>query len=726
MTIAAQDKAFALLEARSPVGLGLWDTELRFLRVNPALAEINGMTPEEHVGRALHEVVHPDLAEAEARVLQRVLDTGEPVLDRETTGETQAQPGVTRHWRASYFPVDDDDGQRLGVGGIVVEVTQERRESVRAERAVTQAERATRRAETANALLDAVFDAAPVGLGLWSPDGRYERINEALAAINGAPLDEHLGRTPEDVLGDLGAQIGALVRQVAATRTPVLDRELSGRTPAHTDEIQYRRASYFPLLGEGGDVLGVGGVVRDITDEHVADAERARLLRDALTARAQAQAAEVRAQAAQAEAEAARRRVEFLSAAGARMLASMADYETTLQEIARLAVPAVADWCAVAVRRPDGRIEVPAVVHRDPERQQVAARTLARFPVTASDQVGLGKVIATGRPELLNGIEPEALPGIDPEAVPDVERMGVRSLLTVPLRTPTATVGAIALGFAESARRFTADDQALAEGLASRAALALENARLYRERSHIARTLQRSLLPARLPEIPGLELAARYRAAGEENEVGGDFYDAFPSEGGTWTVIIGDVVGKGPEAAALTSLARHTLRAAALRAESPIANLELLNAALRTSMEHTEHFCTVAYARVCPREGFADVTLANGGHVPPVVVRADGSVDFVSVRGTLIGAFDDPILEQGEVRLGPGDAVLLYTDGVTEIRTQDAEFGERQLVDTLRAHAGHGAGEIVAAVERAAVDAQDGDPRDDIALLALRVPSAER
>ena len=172
-----------------------------------------------------------------------------------------------------------------------------------------------------------------------------------------------------------------------------------------------------------------------------------------------------------------------------------------------------------------------------------------------------------------------------------------------------------------SGRRFDEQDLELGEELARRCATAIDNARLYGERAYIARTLQESLLPAELPEIPGLETAARFRATGEGNEVGGDFYDLFESGGRGWTVVIGDVCGKGPDAAAVTALARYTLRAAAMRERLPSRSLALLNEAL-LRQRGDRRFCTVAYAYLETLDSGARVGFASGGHPLPLVLRA--------------------------------------------------------------------------------------------------------
>jgi serine phosphatase RsbU (regulator of sigma subunit) len=299
--------------------------------------------------------------------------------------------------------------------------------------------------------------------------------------------------------------------------------------------------------------------------------------------------------------------------------------------------------------------------------------------------------------------------------------MAPRSAITVPLNAGRRTIGALTLVTAESRRRYGADDLRLAEILAARAALAVENARLYEERSHIARTLQRSLLPPALPDVPGLELAARYRAAGDENEVGGDFYDVFRGRGDFWTLLIGDVAGKGPEAAAVTALTRHTLRALTLRGAGARECLELLNDALLNEESVAGRFCTVLYIRACAEaEGGMTLTLATGGHLPPRVLRADGTLGRLDLRGSIVGGLRTPVLDEVDAHLAPGDTLVMFTDGATELRGRDPGDGERLLDELLAEHAGAAPAELAEAIERRVVELQDGDPRDDIAVLIAR------
>ncbi|MDQ5808486.1 MAG: SpoIIE family protein phosphatase, partial [Actinomycetota bacterium] len=334
-------------------------------------------------------------------------------------------------------------------------------------------------------------------------------------------------------------------------------------------------------------------------------------------------------------------------------------------------------------------------------------------------------ILRTGRSELIPEIADELLAAMVKEAdlLRIVRELGLRSYMGVPLSARGKVLGVLTFVSAESGRRYGEEDLRLAEILAARAGLAVENARLYEERSHIARTLQRSLLPPALPEVPGIELAARYRAAGDQNEVGGDFYDVFRGTEDVWTLLIGDVAGKGPEAAAVTSLTRHTLRAMTLRGAGARECLELLNDALLNEVSVAGRFCTVLYARVCAEEGGSvTMTLATGGHLPPRILRADGTLEHLELRGSIVGGLRTPRFDERDAVLEPGDSLVMFTDGVTELRGHDPGEGERILDELLRERAGAAPTALAQAIEERVVALQDGEPRDDVAVLVARPP----
>jgi serine phosphatase RsbU (regulator of sigma subunit) len=246
----------------------------------------------------------------------------------------------------------------------------------------------------------------------------------------------------------------------------------------------------------------------------------------------------------------------------------------------------------------------------------------------------------------------------------------------------------------------------------------VQNARLYAERTHIAQTLQRSLLPPLLPDIPGVEVAARFRPAGEGYEVGGDFYDVF-NTGDGWGVVIGDVCGKGPEAAALTGLARHTVRAAAMQEHDPSRVLTLLSEAIRR--EHSDsQFCTAAYGRLELHSVGAALTLASGGHPLPLMMTDDGDVEQVGISGALLGSFADVELTTQRLELSPGSALVLYTDGVIEAGEPRGAFGLEGLISVIRSSAGLSANEIAQRIDTAVVGLGE-EPPDDVAVVVLRV-----
>jgi serine phosphatase RsbU (regulator of sigma subunit) len=303
-----------------------------------------------------------------------------------------------------------------------------------------------------------------------------------------------------------------------------------------------------------------------------------------------------------------------------------------------------------------------------------------------------------------------------PEHFALMRTLGYHSAIVVPLIARQRALGTLSLLRLEGSDPYEERDLVLAEELGRRAALAVDNARLFEATSDLARTLQQSLLPRQLPEIPGVRITGRYRAAAQGQEVGGDFYDLFTIEDGCWGVAIGDVCGKGPEAAALTSLARYTIRALAGR--DPAAVLGLLNqSVMREAPVPADRLVTVLFA-VAERSGdHLLVRFAAAGHPPPLALRADGTVERLSVSGPLVGLVTTPEYETVSVALAAGDAVLLYTDGLTDARAPERILDEHQLGELLE-RAGERRGEELTRFLEAEVTCGQ-DPRDDIAMLVI-------
>jgi serine phosphatase RsbU (regulator of sigma subunit) len=269
------------------------------------------------------------------------------------------------------------------------------------------------------------------------------------------------------------------------------------------------------------------------------------------------------------------------------------------------------------------------------------------------------------------------------------------------------------------ARQFTPRDEAILAQLGQLASVAIAKSQAYMRERHIAQVLQRSLLPPNIPSVPGLTAAVRFIAAGEGIEVGGDFYDFFPARPDSVAALIGDVCGKGPEAASVTALARHTLRAAAAYESRPSAVLALLHRALREARDDGR-FCTVAYCDFEMRRDGVRMTLSCGGHPLPLVLRASGAVEPVGRLGTLLGADVTPVLADVSLELGAGDLVVLYTDGVTEVRADREEiFGHRDLAALLAHCRGLGPDGVAQRIQDAVLEAAGGRPRDDIAALVV-------
>jgi serine phosphatase RsbU (regulator of sigma subunit) len=290
------------------------------------------------------------------------------------------------------------------------------------------------------------------------------------------------------------------------------------------------------------------------------------------------------------------------------------------------------------------------------------------------------------------------------------------SRLSAPLRARERDLGMIDV-VDRAGRQFTARDEAIVTQLAQLASVAISNAQLYERERTIARTLQRSLRPGALPNVPGLSAAVRFHPAGEGIELGGDFYDLFASSDG-WTALIGDVQGKGPDAAAVTALARHTMRAAAVYEHRPSGVLATMHQALRD--QHADRFCTVAYAHLRVGRERIGLELACGGHPLPLVVHRDGRVDPVGRLGTLLGSDIEPRLADVAVELVAGDVLVLYTDGVTEVRRRRREvFGHRQLVALLETCGGLPPDAVADRLEAAVITASEGRLRDDVAILAF-------
>jgi PAS domain S-box-containing protein len=564
---------------------------------NPSAESIFGISRSDALGRAVADLIVPErFREAHNAGLRRFLVEGAgPVLDRRIELAARRQDG-------GEFPVEMTisalpEGEQWTFTAFIQDIS-ERRESERQHEQLVQALR--RALHGSERMLDAIVGSLRDPVTIRSRDDRLLYANEAaLVRLGLESLDELRATSPMEVMDfyDVFAADGSRVSmdQIPSVRLlrgqpgePLLIRAIDRRTGVE----RWSLLKAAPVLDEAGELEATIMFTEDVTEQKLAE-----------------------------------QRAEFLAEAS-EVLASSLDYEQTLRNVAQLAVPDVVDWCAVDLLDSDGdRVSV-AVAHADPARLKLAEELRAYEPEQPDPERGLGRVLRTGEPALYPEITDEMLAAgaADERHLELLRTVGFCSAAIVPMRIGNRTLGAMTLVTAESRRVLTRSDVELAELIAARAAVAMENSRVYSERSKIAHTLQQSLLPQQLPEIPGYELASVYIPAFASTEVGGDFYDVWET-GESWMVTIGDVTGKGVEAAALTSLVRHTMRATAEFVTSPAELLARLDAILKRQPERS--ICTA----ICLRLEQDRVTLAIGGHPLPIQITPAGRVRSVcSVR----------------------------------------------------------------------------------------------
>jgi len=581
-------------------------------------------------------------------------------------------------------------------------------------------------------LLDRAVAASPNGIVITDPkvpDNPIVYINPAFEKLSGYTSEEVRGRNCRFLQGDHRDQpaldeLREALREERECRVVLRNYRKDG-TPF------WNELYVSPVHDEEGRLTNFVGVHNAITQRHGIEEslhERKKIEeeRDLLL---------VREQLARAEAVEVRRRLALLAAAGPALSASL-DYRETLEGITHLIVPELADWCLLDIVEDNGSVDQLAAAHADKEKEDLLRRLRAHREFGEGDPGSTAEVLRTGQSVLLPDL-PD--PSFYERALGRGEHLDIvlslepRSLMCVPLSARGRTIGAITLVSSKLDRRYDEDDLLLAEDLAYRCALAADNARLYRDRSEIARILQRSLLPPHMPEIPGVEIGAEYLSVEEASEVGGDFYDLINTVEDGWICAIGDMRGKGVEAASVTALARYTIRAVTMKDDRPSEILAALNEAMLRQLPE-DRFCTAACFRLEPQDGSTGVgvDVSRAGHPPPLLVRSDGTVEEVGCSGKVLGVFPDAKLQDTSLRLMPGEVLVLYTDGVTEARSPDGDFfGEGRLRHLLRSSVGCDAVTLAKRIKDDVLDFQEGYPRDDLAVLVLRardgaVPAEKR
>jgi serine phosphatase RsbU (regulator of sigma subunit) len=469
---------------------------------------------------------------------------------------------------------------------------------------------------------------------------------------------------------------------------------------------------------------------------------------DAAAALAAASAASVAARGAQAQraaelAEARRGALAYLVEAG-ELLAGCLDPERTLALAVQLVVPKLAVWCAIHRRDETGRDRLALVWHADENLNDALAEAVQTAPSAAGRNA----------PEHFTPTQPDVThftpdrfvstpmftgqrtPGqLTLEQFAADQRLSPGELLAVPLEARGRVLGTLTLATA-AGLPFTPDAVELAWDLARRVALAYDSATLYADRRATAHALQSSLLPADLPTVPHADIAVVYRPAGsdaapadlrQDDLVGGDFYDVFeirppgPDSGGCWGMAIGDVCGTGPQAAAVTGLARHALRLLAREGLRPAAVLDRLNRAILDEGDRGR-FLTLCYLEVEPLEdGSLNLALVCAGHPSPLVLRRDGTVEAAAANQPLLGVLSEGLdFYPDSVLLAPGETLLGFTDGASERRRGPAMLEPEGLADVLRDCRGRSAAGVAARVARTVEEFGDAPLSDDMAILVLR------
>ncbi|MBD9704489.1 SpoIIE family protein phosphatase [Streptomyces caniscabiei] len=418
------------------------------------------------------------------------------------------------------------------------------------------------------------------------------------------------------------------------------------------------------------------------------------------------------------------------------LLAGTLDRDQTLALMAQMTIPTLATWCAVyTIADQASEPYLSYVLHEDEDLIDGLKALLAKIrppePIptpgarvwTAPAEAAHQAALRTSMRSLGLG-EPATVSSGIGTTLATASAVGGETVV-LPLVARNRVIGMLTLG-KPTDEHFRQEILELAEDLSRRAALALDNARLYSERVAISQSLQRSLLPPELPQIDGVEVEVIYRAAGEGNEVGGDFYDLFPIRDGAYGFAIGDVCGTGPEAAAVTGLARHALRLLAREGYAGPAVLERLNSAIIDEGARSR-FLTLLYGELWPQEdGSAVLKVVCAGHPLPLRLRQDGTVEPAAEPQALLGVMEDLELYEQTVTLDPGDVLLCVTDGVTERREGTRMLGDDGLTEVLTTCTGLTAGAVAARVMRAVERFASDAPSDDMAILAMRVPGLQQ
>jgi serine phosphatase RsbU (regulator of sigma subunit) len=410
------------------------------------------------------------------------------------------------------------------------------------------------------------------------------------------------------------------------------------------------------------------------------------------------------------------RRQDLLTAATRILLENVTYSEpVAVQQCARLLAQELGSWVIVDVEH-QGKLRRQVVAGPDDQRSQELARAAADLDPAPDSAPGM--VHESGSSLLIAHAEDLSVLGDGPGGIPLLMAFGASSVLCVPLSDGERSYGVLTLAGLARQERIGMADAGLVEELGEQLALAIRADRLFRRRSEVADALQASLLPRQLRQIPGAEVAAAHVPASNEQEVGGDFYDVYPAGGG-WGIAIGDVCGKGEDAAAVTAAARHAIRAFAHGNPDPAAVLRSVNDVMLAE-EFGGRFVTAAVGHTQWQRRRLRVVLASAGHPGPVLIRPDGRTQQLHGGGVPLGIFPDAVPATQTIDLDPGDVLFLYTDGLTDACGPDMAYFQDRLTDELAALAGKPVSELIPRVRHLALEFCRGQTRDDMTMVAVR------
>jgi len=557
-------------------------------------------------------------------------------------------------------------------------------------------------------LLRAVFQSAPAPLFVLEPDGTVRRANGRAGELIGVSPGYATGR-PLTAFIDLPSR-AAVQSQLAAVARTGKARRVECRLLGPAGPFDASLMADVTTLQEGARLLVV-----TVTDPAPAPGEA----RAAATGTDGQASSRHRRGGADTAVQSMTRRMDMVTSVTRLLLDNSTFSEAvTLQRCARLLAGDIASWVIVDVERA-GQLRRQFVVGpHDGASEELARRVRAVDPAPGSVPA---QVHTAAKSVLLARADDTAVLGTDSEGTPLLMLLGATSLLSVPISDGVTGYGVLTLGRLAAEGHFEIADLGLAEQLGEHLGVAIRVDRMFRHRSSVAEALQGSLLPARLPDVPGLDLSAAYLPASEGLEVSGDFYDVFPVQGG-WAITVGDVCGKGQEAAAMTAAARHAIRVLAHWNPDPVDVLAKVNEVILAG-DYEDRFVTakLAYLRWDGRR--VRVDLASAGHPGPAFVHPDGRVDMLTGGGLPLGLFPQADPEREELELATGDLLFFYSDGVTEARSADMDFFEERLADELAGLAGRPAAEVARMIQGLVASFSQEELRDDMTIVVARVGS---